>query len=147
MSKGKIVISVIGGLTVLLLVAIGWSVFYALGPGGDGMIGQMTLADGTEVRVEQTYSEDFLDPYRIGFYFRPPGGKWGWCYIDHEATRWPGARLVVDEARKSVKVYRGQTLRAEYFPERGRFALHADYQRREVAAPQEMREPSYLKEE
>lgn len=122
---------------VILFVA---AFFYYFGPGGTGTIGQLTLDDGTELKVVQRYNDSFGEPYSVDFYLKRPGEPWGWCYIEHEDTRWSRARLVPDARARSIKIYRGSTLRAEYFIDRKTFALYAEFQR-ELSAPQQNRIP------
>jgi hypothetical protein len=117
---------------VILLVGV---FFYYFGPGGTGTIAQLTLGDGTELKVIQRYNDSIGEPYSVDFYLKRPGEPWGWCYIEHEDTRWSSAHLVPDTSAHSIKIYRGSTLRAEYFIDRKTFALYAEYQR-ELPAPQ-----------
>jgi hypothetical protein len=112
---------------------------YYMGPGGTGVIGRLTLEDGSEFKVIQQYNGSF-DPYTVDFFFKLPGSPWGWCYIEPEDTRWTSARLRYNAQKRSIEVYRGNTLRAAYSTDCKTFALYADYQR-EVPAPQEVRDP------
>jgi len=111
--------------------------FAFFAPVGLGTIGRLTLPDGTEFRVVQTYSGE---PFQVDFYVRRPGEPWGWCYMDHEDSRWSEARLVPSVENHSVRIYRGSTLRAEYFIDRRTFALYGEFHR-ELRAPQENRIP------
>jgi hypothetical protein len=126
-------------LTTLVFL-LGAAFIYYFGPGGDGIIGRLTLSDGTEFRVVQRYNNSPVEPYTVDFYFKLPGSPWGWCYIEHEDTRWSSANIIPVPSRHSIQIYRGSTLRAEYFTDRKTFALYAEYQR-ELPAPQETRIP------
>jgi hypothetical protein len=123
-------------ILALVTVVLGSIFLFYFNPLKTSTIGSLTLEDGTELRIVQSFGE----PFQIDFYMKRPGEPWGWCYIDHEDTRWSSARLIQDKANQSVKIYNGSTLRAEYFMGRKTFALYAEYQR-ELAAPQENRVP------
>ena len=126
-------------IVVALLVLLCAAVPYYIGPGGDGVIGHLKLPDGSEFKVVQRYNDSF-EPYTVDFYVRTPGSRWGWCYIEHEDTRWTRARLRYNARNRSVEVRRGLSLRAAYFIDRKTFALYGGWNR-ELAAPQTYREP------
>ena len=130
-------ISPIGSFIALLL---GGALAYAVGPGGTGTLGALTMDDGTEVRVTQSYNNSITEPCTIDFFTRRPGEPWGWCYVEHEDSRWRDAKLIVNDDNRSVQIYRGSTLRAEYFLSRKTFAVYAEHQT-EIRAPQENRDP------
>jgi len=125
-------------LLLCLLAGIG-SCVYSCGPGGDGTIATLALDDGSEYLVTQHWN-DIGEPYAVDFWFKTNGGRWGWCYIEHEDTRWRTACLALNQSNNSVQVYRGSTLRAEYYIDRKTFELYAEYQR-ELPAPQEWCDP------
>jgi hypothetical protein len=131
--------SIIALLSAVVL-SLGGAFIYYFGPGGDGVIGRLTLGDGSDFKVIQRYNHWFAEPYSIDFYFKLPGATWGWCYVEHEDTRWRAAQVRYNPQNHSIEVYRGKTLRAAYFIDRKTFALYADWQR-ELAAPQELRDP------
>lgn len=131
--------TVVAFAVAALFVALGAAVPSYLGPGGDGVVGRLTLQDGSEFKVVQRYNNSF-EPYTVDFYFRTPGSAWGWCYIEHEDTRWTRARLRYNAQNRSVEVRRGISLRAAYFIDRKTFALYGGWNR-ELAAPQTYREP------
>ena len=114
----------------------------ACGPGGSGILDQLELSDGSEYLLTQRWN-GFVEPYTVSFYFKLGGGQWGWCYIEHEDTRWFHAELLHDADTNSVKIYRDGALRAELFLDRQVFALYGanTQQRREVDAPQDLRFP------
>ena len=130
--------------TAAILIAgatlLGAVILYYFGRGGTGIIGGLTLNDGTEIKIIQRYNDTFGEPYTVDFYMKRPGEPWGWCYIEHEDTRWSSARLIPDTSKQSIQIYRGSTLRGEYFIKRKTFALYAEYQR-ELPAPQANRDP------
>ena len=84
---------VVGLLAAALIVGMCVAPVYYFGPGGDGVLDRLTLEDGTEYVVAQRYNGTFAEPYSVDFYVRPPGSSWGWCYIEHEDTRWTVGRL------------------------------------------------------
>ena len=127
-------------ILVGLPILMGATLLYYFGPGGDGIIGHLKLSDGSEFKVVQRYNHSFVEPYSVDLYFRLRDSPWGWCYIGHEDTRWSEARLVQDFARHSIQIYRGSTLRAEYYTDRKTFAPYSGFQR-VLSAPQETRVP------
>ena len=125
---------------LLSAVMLVWMLGYwsGLGPGGGGLLSELRLADGSEFRLIQRWRFHYL----IDFYVKLPGQPWGWCYIEHEDTRWRNGRLKYNPEKQSVEVYRDETLRGEYFTERTTFALYGDWQR-EVRTPQKFKDPPF----
>ena len=80
-------------VVIILVTILG---FAGILPGGDGIVAQRTLADGTELLVTQIYGTGDLG-YEVGFYFRNPKTEWGWCYLDHEDSQWRNGRIDYDE--------------------------------------------------
>ena len=80
-------------------------------PGGDGVVAAIRLPDGAEYMVYQKCNWN-AEPYTVALYARESGGAWGWCYIDHEATRWRGVSMAYDAATDSVRVSEGGAVRA-----------------------------------
>jgi len=74
-------------------------------PGGDGVLGEVTTPDGARYVVEQRCNWG-AEPYTVSFYLKPPGGQWGWCYIDHEADRWSDVAMIHDPARDEIIITR-----------------------------------------
>jgi len=120
-------------------------VIRACGPGGSGVLDRLELPDGSEYLLTQKWN-GFVEPYTVSFYFKSSAGQWGWCYIDHEDTRWRHVELRHDSENNSIKVFRDGGLRAELFLDRQVFALYGDDDRkkRELHAPQDWRYPEYL---
>ena len=131
---------VIGVLAAALIVGMCVAPVYYFGPGGDGVLDRLTLEDGTEYVVAQRYNDTFAEPYSVDFYVRPPGSSWGWCYIEHEDTRWTVGRLKYNPQHRSVEVYRGFWLIAAYFLDRQTFILYSGGERN-WGAPSKYREP------
>ena len=132
----------ISGIAAGATVFVVMLAFRACGPGGDGIIAHLTLPDQSEYLVTQTWNNDIGEPYTVAFYFRTKGGPWGWCYIDHEDTRWFRAELRHNSTKNSVEVFKGRELRAELFRTRQTFALYGSFNR-ELAAPQEWYKPPF----
>lgn len=124
------------------LFTLSLPLLYFCGPGGSGTVGSIKLDDGSLFKVVQKYTYNATEPYEIGFYMKLDGKPWGWCYIDHEALRWRQAQLIHDETQQSIKVYKGDQLRGEYFMEKETFALYKKHTR-ELDAPQSLRDPPY----
>ena len=128
-------------IAAIVFVGVFALAFYYLGPGGTGVLSRLTLVDGSEFRLIQRYNYS-TEPYTIDFFFRLPRAPWGWCYIDHQDNRWRTGRLQFNAAKKSVEVYCGADLRADYFTDRHTFALYSQSSR-ELPAPQEVRDPPF----
>jgi hypothetical protein len=101
---------------VLLLLLIGavvgmCRVRWLFGPGGDGTLAELTsAAAGRDFKIVQKYNGNLAEPYTLGLYHRSNGGEWKWKYLDHESTRWGNARIIWNEARRCVDVYRNDDL-------------------------------------
>lgn len=113
------------GIASLFLLILGGSwVARNVGPGGDGVLATVKLADGTECALTQEWNGwgSWAEPYTVSFWVRQrPEDPWGWCYLDHEATRWRDASLRQDGDRSDVLVFRGDELRGALSLERGTF--------------------------
>lgn len=131
-------------IAILLVLLVVGTLFYPLvhriGPGGTGILDELTLDDGTVLKVVQRYNYNPTEPYTVDFFLKQPGGPWGWCYIGHEDSRWGDARLVLTSDKGFVNLYEGSLLRAQYSIAKKTFALHGEYQR-EIPAPQDWRNP------
>lgn len=125
---------------IMFLGILGLIVARNLGPGGDGVLARLTLADGSEYLLTQQHNVSWTEPYTVSFWLRPRGGEWGWCYVDHEALRWSESQLQYDEARQSVQVLHQSDLRGELDLKSHTFTLFGSTERT-VAAPQELRTP------
>ena len=132
---------VIGLLAAALIVAICVAPVYYFGPGGNGVLDQLTLEDGSEFVVAQRYNDTFAEPYSVDFFVRQSGSSWGWCYIEHEDTRWTRGRLKYNPKNRSVEVYRGFWLIAAYFLDRQAFVLYSGGERKWGAPTINYRDP------
>ena len=113
---------------------------YDSGPGGSGNLASLRLPDGSEYLVSQNYNWS-SEPYTVSFYMRSAGGPWGWCYIDHEASRWRKVSMTYDAASDSVLVTERGISRARLDRRRGSFWIDNGDIKRDVAAPQTFRNP------
>ena len=77
-----------------------------------------------------------LEPYTVSFYMRSQNGQWGWCYIDHQATRWRNVQLIYDSNRDVIDVTEDGTWKAALNRKEGTFAIGNGKPRRELRAPQ-----------
>jgi hypothetical protein len=111
-------------------------------PGSSGVVTSLRLTDGSEYMVTQRCNWG-PEPYTVGFYMRSPGGKWGWCYIDHEANRWRDVAMTYDATSDVVTVTKRGVWQAALDRKRSTFALGNGKPGRELAAPQEYREPEF----
>ena len=125
-------------LLLCVLAGIG-SCCYSCGPGGNGTIAKLTLADGSEYLVTQHWNA-IGEPYAVDFWFKTNARPWGWCYIDHQDTRWWRGSLKHNTTANSVQVFRGNELRGELFLDKKTFALYGG-PNRELSAPQEYCNP------
>ena len=133
----KITLWIFGSIAVLIALA-----FLAIvQPGGSGVIASKILPDGSEYKVVQTCNWS-VEPYTVSFYMRSPGQKWGWCYMDHEASRWWDASLSYDPNEDMIVVTEGGKLRARLDRKQQIFWTDNDGIRPGRIAPQENREPS-----
>ena len=129
----------IGLIGVATLVVLFLSIVQ---PGSSGVVASLRLADGSEYLVTQRFNWS-LEPYTVAFYMRPPGGRWGWCYIDHQADRWRDVSTTYDSSFDVVTVKRRGVWQAALDRKRGTFAIGEGKPRREVDAPQEYRQPPF----
>jgi hypothetical protein len=102
-----------------------------------GVLAALKLPDGSEYIVVQRIGE----PFGVDFYMKPSGGRWGWCYIDHQADRWRDVDITYDAAADSVTVTASGARRAALDRRRGMFWINTFSSEREVEAPQEYRRP------
>lgn len=123
---------VVLGLVVLGLVGI----LAVVQPGGSGVLGSVRLTDGSEYVVTQECNWS-VEPYTVGFYMRSPEGRWGWCYIDHEATRWRDVKVFHEASTDRVIVTERGVRRAILNREAMTLWIDNGSIRGEVDAPQE----------
>ena len=129
-------------ITSIFILIVSVTVVRGCGPGGNGVLSRLSLPDGSEYLLTQEWN-DWVEPYTVEFWYRPNGGEWGWCYVDHQTLRWRNGSLRYDDKKQSVQVLRGGTLEAELFIKRKFFALYGHLDR-ELDAPQELRSPPVL---
>lgn len=123
-------------LLLIALMAIPLSyLLYHGGPGGSGTLARMELPDGSEYKVTQHFNWS-MEPYTVSFWMRSKGGKWGWCYIDHEATRWRDVAMTYDTSADLIMVTGSGTSRARLDRKRKAFWIENGSFSREVDAPQ-----------
>ena len=112
-------------------------------PGGDGVLGSAGTPDGSEYVVEQTCNWS-MEPYTVSFYMRSPNGQWGWCYVDHEASRWKDVEVAYDETSDQIVISEQGIRRATLDRRSQVFWIDNGSIRRDVSAPQEEgRVPSF----
>jgi hypothetical protein len=125
---------------LLLIVAALFTRF--IQPGSSGVVASLRLPDGSEYMVTQRCNWS-PEPYTVAFYMRSPGGKWGWCYIDHQANRWRDVAMTYDAASDIVTVTKRGVWAAALDRKRSTFAIGNGKPKREVDAPQSLREPKF----
>lgn len=131
------------GLIVGLLVLVVVGAFVLIvQPGPSGVVASLLLPDGSEYMVTQRCNWG-PEPYTVAFYMRSPGGKWGWCYIDHEANRWRNVAMTYDSNKDVIIITQRGIWRAALDRKRGTFALGHGKPNRELSAPQSYQEPEF----
>ena len=131
------------GLIVSVFVAAVVALFLlVVQPGTSGVVASLRLPDGSEYLVTQRCNWS-LEPYTVEFFMRPAGGPWGWCYVDHQASRWRQVAMTWDAASDTVVVTERGTRRAALDRARSAFWIDNGSVRRELAAPQELRDPAF----
>lgn len=74
---------------------------------GPRIVARAITPDGVEMRVIQRCNWN-AEPFTTGFYFRKPGGQWGWFYFDHQDWYWSRAPVRIDtNAGKAVFFRKG----------------------------------------
>lgn len=127
------------GVGIVFLTLLGFS---GILPGGDGIVAERTLPDGTQLLVTQTHGTADLG-YEVGFYFRSPKANWGWCYLDHEDSEWRNGRIDYDALSGIATIWNGATLR-------GRFTVATNkWEKPDVEgyvcnAPMALKEPPFI---
>lgn len=122
-------------LVALVAVPISYLLYHG-GPGGSGTLAHLELPDRSEYKVSQSYNWS-SEPYAVSFYMRSKGGNWGWCYIDHEATRWREVEMTYDAAAAIIQVTESGTPRASLDRKRKAFWIDNGSINRETTAPQQ----------
>jgi hypothetical protein len=127
---------ILGSLALFVVAAF----IVIIQPGTSGVVASMQLPDGSQYMVTQRCNWN-LEPYTVAFYMRHPGGNWGWCYIDHQASRWSNVAMTYDTNKDVVTVTERGMWRASLDRKRVTFAI--SHAMREVEAPQSYREPEF----
>jgi hypothetical protein len=133
------ILGIIVGVLLLIVAAL---FFVVIQPGTSGVVASLRLADGSEYMVTQRCNWS-LEPYTVAFYMRSPSGKWGWCYIDHQANRWRDVAMTYDTNADVVTVTKRGVWQAALDRKRGTFAIGDGKPKRELPAPQEYFEPGF----
>ena len=120
---------------IAFTITISGLFFAIVQPGGSGLLASIQLPDGSEYRVTQRCNWS-AEPYTVSFYMRSPKGGWGWCYIDHQATRWRDVALTYDATLDIVTVTEQGTWKAGLDRKRSTFAIGHGKPKRELDAPQ-----------
>ena len=134
----KTIAYVLGALVTLAIATL----LILLQPGGSGVAASLRLPDGSEYMVVQKCNWS-LEPYTVGFYMRSPDGTWGWCYIDHQATRWRDVVITYAPASDVITVTERGVWQASLDRKNHRFSIGDGSPKRSLVAPQEHRAPEY----
>jgi hypothetical protein len=132
----------------VLLVVVGALVaaFFAVrssGPGGDGVLARFEAPNGESFLVSQKWN-NWTEPYTVSLFARTPGGRWGWCYIDHQSQRLQDASITLNAEGNAITICSDGKPLGRYDMAGSTFSLLDTEGRiaRTVAAPQEWRDPS-----
>ena len=137
--KKKIIILIV----TIVVVVIGLFISNYL-PGGDGIVAQTELPDGTQILMTQKYSSGG-EPYIVSLYFKEPEASWGWCYLDHQDTRWRKGKIEYDPSSDKVRIWKGKVLRGVLDRSKGMY-YRPNVSGWETKAPQEYRDPPFVNE-
>ena len=97
---GAASLSSILALAFVLLLA--WFIKHINGP---RVVARAVAPDGTEMCIIQKCNWGG-EPFTTSFYYRKPGGQWGWFYYDHEDWYWSGAKVSLDTNASVATFYR-----------------------------------------
>lgn len=126
--------NLIAGISAALLAIVLGLFLLIVQPGPSGVAAALRLEDGSEYMVTQTCNWS-AEPYTVEFFMRPAGGTWGWCYMDHEASRWWNVELTHDPASDSIIVTEQGVRRAVLNRPQSTFWL--EIFNRDTSAPQQ----------
>lgn len=134
---------IIGIIAGVLIAVFGVLFCLIVQPGVSGVVASLRLPDGAEYMVTQRCNWS-VEPYTVSFYMRSAkNGPWGWCYIDHQASRWRNVAMTYEPARDTVTVTERGAWQAALNRKRNTFSIGDAKPRREVPAPQELSEPEF----
>src|SRR5688572_4253487 len=91
------------GAIAAILLGSGVIFLAIVQPGGSGVLASLRLPDGSEYMITQRCNWSF-EPYTVSFFMRSPGEAWGWCYVDHEASRWKDVEMTYDAAADVILI-------------------------------------------
>ena len=126
--------------SLVALLALGFIIIVQ--PGPSGVVASLRLPDGSEYLVTQRCNWS-AEPYTVSFYMKPAGGRWGWCYLDHEASRWFDVALTFDPASDTIAVTERGSLQATLNRSRSVFQRVSIVPPLDIPAPQEFRDPEF----
>ncbi len=106
------------------------------------MVASLRLKDGSEYMVTQTCNWS-VEPYTVSFYMRSKDGPWGWCYIDHQASRWRNVKMTYDGPTDTITISNGGTREATLDREASQFWLRRYGPGTARPAPQQASNPPY----
>src|SRR5207249_2819322 len=72
------------GLAFAFVLLIGWFIKHINGP---RVVARAVAPDGTEMCIVQKCNWGG-EPFTTSFYYRKPGGPWGWFYYDQQDRYW-----------------------------------------------------------
>ncbi len=86
----------------LVLLSIGLVIRHINGP---RIVARAVAPDGTEMCIVQKCNWGG-EPFTTSFYYRKPGGTWGWLYYDHQDWYWGTSEVSLDTNAAVATFYR-----------------------------------------
>lgn len=93
------------GLAVAFVLLLALLLRHVSGP---RIVARLVTPDGVEMRLVQRCTWN-AEPFTTGFYYRRPGGQWGWFYYSHQDSYWGNADVRVDTNSRTAVFFRGET--------------------------------------
>jgi len=104
----------------------------------------MTLPDGSEVMVTQTYNHEWSEPYSVRLWQRDSGGSWRGGYVDHESGSWQSCSMEFDDLSDCVTVQKGGVERIRLRMSNGTFQLdNGSIRRRDILSASDWGNPPF----
>jgi len=87
---------------IVVAVLVGLLIKHLNGP---RIVAEAVAPDGTEMCIVQRCNWSG-EPFTTSFYYRKPGGPWGWFYFDHQDWYWGTGGVDLDPNQGVARIYR-----------------------------------------